>query len=100
MFSSNLRGKRYRFQSKRLPKDHGTCDPRERPNKAISISRTIRSPMLMLDTLIHEALHGCLWDLDEAAITETAECIARVLIKAGVAVDVDKVQRRLKQENQ
>ena len=32
-----------------------------------------------LEWFIHEALHACLWDLDETAIHETARDLARFL---------------------
>jgi len=35
--------------------------------------------MGLLDLVIHESLHACLWDLDEEAVTETAWDIARLL---------------------
>jgi len=36
------------------------------------------------DILIHEALHACLPDVDEAVITQTATDIARLLAFSGV----------------
>lgn len=36
-----------------------------------------------LDTEIHEALHACLWDLDEHAVNESASDIARFLWRLG-----------------
>jgi len=36
-----------------------------------------------LEVLIHEALHAANWDLDEAAVQETAEDIAKILWKLG-----------------
>ena len=34
-----------------------------------------------LNTILHEALHGCLWDLSEEAIDETAASLAGLLWK-------------------
>ena len=36
-----------------------------------------------LDTIIHECLHACQWDLSEEAIDETACSVARVLWRLG-----------------
>ena len=36
-----------------------------------------------LDTIIHESLHACLWDLDEEAISESAADVARLLWRLG-----------------
>ena len=39
--------------------------------------------LMLLDTLIHESLHACAWDLDEEAVGETATDIARLLWRLG-----------------
>lgn len=51
----------------------GTCD---------KITRTIRiSPRtpIKFETLVHEILHACLWDLSEQAVLETEEAICKGL---------------------
>lgn len=51
-------------------------------------SRTIRialgySEDRTLDSVIHEVLHAALWDLDEEAVSETANSISQALWKLG-----------------
>jgi len=51
-------------------------------------SRTIRIALgypedRTLDSVIHEVLHAALWDLDEEAVSETANSIAQALWKLG-----------------
>lgn len=36
-----------------------------------------------LDTIIHESLHACLWDLGEESVQESAEDIARIIWRLG-----------------
>jgi len=36
-----------------------------------------------LDTIIHELLHACHWDMSEEAVEETATCVARALWRLG-----------------
>lgn len=98
MIHATLRGRRYRLVSKRLPrKVGGYCEPPTRPNKAIAVCSTIRSPEVLLENIVHEVLHGALWDLDEVAIRETGECIARILMRLGVHLDVARVHQILKE---
>jgi hypothetical protein len=87
-----VRGKRYRLVSKRLPASTGGyCEPPDKAGKQIAVCSSVRSPNVLLENLIHELLHASHWDLDESAIRETGECIARALIRAGVQVDVKKI---------
>ncbi len=50
----------------------------------------------LLEVLIHEALHGCFWDMDENSIAETGDSIARFLKKLGVTCDPAKVLKAIK----
>ena len=61
----------------------GLCDP---ATKTITVRSTLRGE-LELDTLIHEMLHACHWDLDESAIEETATDIARALWRIGYRLE-------------
>ena len=57
----------------------GLCD-------ANTLTITVRPSLTgerELEVMIHEMLHACHWDLDEQAITETSEDLARVLFRLG-----------------
>ncbi len=43
--------------------------------------------MHILHTIIHEVLHGAIWDFDESAIGEISEDIANFLIRCGISVE-------------
>ena len=80
MMRIRLRDKYFRLSFDRLPKTHdGLCDMATR---TIKVRKSLRGER-QLDVIIHELLHGCHWDLDEAAIEETAEDLARVLWRLG-----------------
>ena len=75
-----LRDKYFRLDFERLPPDaDGLCDFHGR---YIKVRKSLRGER-QLEVIIHELLHGCHWDLDEQAITETAEDLARVLYRLG-----------------
>ncbi len=57
---------------------HGVCDRPDIVGKKITISKSIKGDKLV-DTVIHELLHACLWDLDEEKVAEAATSITRVL---------------------
>lgn len=59
-----------------------SCDPPDRTRRTICICDGL-TPERELDVLIHEMLHAAYWDLDEAAIAETATDIAKALIALG-----------------
>ena len=75
-----LRNLYFSLDFERLPPDaDGLCDFHGR---SIKIRKSLRGER-QLEVIIHELLHGCHWDLDEQAITETAEDLARVLYRLG-----------------
>jgi hypothetical protein len=56
------------------------CDGPTERNKRIQVLRTLKGVDL-LEVLIHEGLHACLWDLDEEAVGEIAVDLARMIFK-------------------
>ena len=67
-------------------KADGECDPPTNPRKAILIAPKLPEADL-LETAIHESIHGCLWDLDEQAVSDTARDIAALLRRMGFRLD-------------
>lgn len=81
--SAVFRGRRWRLSwAPNLGGDYGRCDAPHAKGKTIYI-RLGQGQEDELDTLIHEALHACAWDLDEQAITDAASDIARFLRRCG-----------------
>ena len=88
--TATFRGKRYRIIW-RIPKRHkeegkqdslGVCESRDSKSPCLCIQNG-QNELENLATHIHEALHASLWDLDEAAIQETADDLARFLWRCG-----------------
>jgi hypothetical protein len=84
-----IRGTRYeiRFYNRLKNADgvelRGQCEPPTGPPpRLIQIVRD-QSELMLLDTLIHEILHAAFWDMDEAAVAETATDMARILNALG-----------------
>lgn len=95
MFHVVIRGKRYKIVAKRLPIGiGGQCDSPATKGREIRIRKRLGIEML-LENLIHETLHAAAWDLDEEAVVETAEAIAKVLLRAGISIDPAETYRRL-----
>jgi len=71
------------FTAKGLPENtRGLCDPPTAKNKTIRIEPG-QTPLLELDTIIHELIHAGLWDLDEEAVEELATDITVILDRLG-----------------
>ena len=75
-----IRGRYFTMTFERLPATHdGSCNYEGRK---IKIRKTLRGER-QLEVVIHELLHAAHWDLDESAVEETAEDLARVLYRLG-----------------
>ncbi len=78
-----LRGKRFAFKkSGNLKKLYGYCTSPLDTNRAIIIDKNLKGQQ-ELDTIIHEMLHACFWDVGEDAIGEAASDIAKALWRMG-----------------
>jgi hypothetical protein len=60
----------------------GMCDAPTAAGKRIRILERLKGQD-RLETIIHELLHACYWDMDEEAIHHPAADIARVLWRLG-----------------
>ena len=63
----------------------GECDPPTARHPRITIRRSLK-PRAMLMVTVHELLHASFPHLSEAAVTESADEIARVLYRLGARV--------------
>lgn len=64
----------------------GKCDDPSTPNKAIRVLQSLRGEVL-LDTLIHEAMHAINWQTDEDIVHEAATDLARLLYRVGFRME-------------
>jgi len=81
-----INGRRYEVKyTDSIPDDEcgllaGLCDPPQATGKTIHIRNGL--PLdLLIDTLIHEAMHGALWELSEDFVEVFATDLSQLLIK-------------------
>jgi len=77
-----FRGTRWRLGRVKQRGELGGCEGPHVPGREIDIPADGDTEN-ELSTIIHEALHACLWDIDEEAIDTTADDIARLLWRLG-----------------
>lgn len=63
----------------------GQCN---RDTRTIQVRQSAKG-LAELDTYVHEFLHACFWDLDEEAVTESADAISRFLWRKGYRRDAE-----------
>jgi hypothetical protein len=72
----------------------GDCESPRLPNRTPIIRiRKGMTPDRMLEVVLHEMLHGCLWDMDEKTIDQTAKSLRQSLYKMGFRI-VKKPQHK------
>jgi len=76
-----LRGKKFKvvFKAPTSKNNMATCDY---ANGELRVSPSVKG-VDKLDCLIHESMHGCLPDLVDDAVNESATSIAKMLWKLG-----------------
>ena len=74
----------------------GQIDPPTYARKQLKISTRIKSDKEILEVFLHECLHGCFWDIDEAAIELAAYDIAKALYGLGVRLDIEAFNKKIK----
>lgn len=79
-----LRGKRWTLSFVSLVRERciGKCDPPGSQRKRIRVEKKLEGEQ-RLEILIHEMLHACYWDMDEAAVEESSRDIAKILWELG-----------------
>lgn len=79
----SFRGKRWRIERKGIKGRWGECENPEIKDKRLIIPKAKHGPKILLEVAIHEALHACMWDLNEEPIFDSARDIAKFLWKLG-----------------
>jgi hypothetical protein len=80
----SLRGKRYKIQKTGKISSNlwAYCTDPKFTNRLIKIHKILEN-YEELETLIHEMLHACFWDLDEEVISEVGRDLSKALWKMG-----------------
>jgi hypothetical protein len=77
-----FRNNRYKVEVKRLRDRRGQCDAPTTQGKSILINPG-QSGEKLLATLLDEAIHACLFEIDNDVVDEISDDIARFLWRAG-----------------
>ena len=82
MNSHTFRGRRYRikFHNRFDPDAMGLCEHPNSLNKTIHIRPNL-SDQDYLETVLDEAIHACLWELDNDIVDQMSTDIARFLVR-------------------
>jgi hypothetical protein len=80
----NIRGKRYRFQRTGIVGNDcwGYCTDPSEGNRLIKVHNQLKNEK-ELEFIIHEMVHACFWDLDEAVVKEVGKDLSKALWKMG-----------------
>ena len=73
----SIRGRRWRLRWCTRLLNKGDCNIE---TGTIRIRRGLE-PDDELETMIHEAIHACHWDLSEEAVEETATDVAKIVVR-------------------
>jgi hypothetical protein len=74
----DIRGVNYTIRKAKI-KDRGLCTSPKSKSPEIKINNKLKDSEL-LEVLIHEILHACLWDLDETAVDETSVLVTKIIL--------------------
>ncbi len=77
-----FRNNRYNIEVKNLKDHFGRCDAPDTKQKKILINPN-QSGEKLLATLLDEAIHACMFDIDNDVVDEISDDIARFLWRAG-----------------
>jgi hypothetical protein len=90
-----INGKRWRLVYESMPGLNGKIDPPSWRRKLLRIHPKVRKdPQLLLETLLHEALHGLCWGFDEDWVDRSACDLARLLWGEGFRLDLEQAVPR------
>jgi hypothetical protein len=80
-----LKWRRPRRSKEEIVKDLVTLGKTDPNVDTVTIS-PYEVPVVTLETVIHEGLHACVFDLDEECVNETTMDIVRLLLRMGMSI--------------
>jgi hypothetical protein len=95
--SITIRGKRYRFEVRKLRRVRGLCDHPETKNKTVYIDSRERGKRL-LATIIDELIHCAIWEIQNDIVDEISDDMADVLWRCGLRF-TDEAEEQKAKEN-
>ena len=87
---ARLRGKYWNLIRSRNIEARGDIDSPAVPGKKIRVSTKVKDETEeLLEVVIHECLHGMIWDLSEETVQESAVDLAKILYKLGARIHLE-----------
>lgn len=84
---TRLRGKYWNLARVRNLEARGDIDSPSSAAKRIRISGEVEDGTEeLLEVIIHECLHGLVWDLSEETVQESSQDLAKILYKLGARI--------------
>tara|TARA_Y100000310_G_C20364232_1_gene660417 strand:+ start:201 stop:470 length:270 start_codon:yes stop_codon:yes gene_type:complete len=85
-----LRGKYWELVRARNLEARGDIDSAKIAGKRIRVSAKVPDDTEeLLEVVIHECLHGLIWDLSEEAVQESAVDLSKILYKLGARIHLE-----------
>ena len=87
---AHLRGRYWRGLRAKNLEARGDIDRPDIVGKRIRVSTGVKdNTEELLEVVIHECLHGLVWDLSEETVRESAVDLAKVLYKLGARIELE-----------
>ena len=84
---ARLRGKYWHIIRAKNLEARGDIDSATTKDKRIRVNTKVKNDTEeLLEVVIHECLHGLIWDLSEETVQESAVDLAKVLYKLGARI--------------
>lgn len=95
--TATIRGRKYKLKWCAVDKGEalGAIDWPSAAGKRLRIDPN-QTPFELLGTVIHEVLHGAIWDLDEAAVCDTEMAILSLLHRMGMKISFSGHEPKIK----
>jgi hypothetical protein len=86
---ARLRGKYWDLTRTRNLEARGDIDSPSGKGKRIRVNSKVENKTEeLLEVIIHECLHGLIWDLSEETVHESAQDLAKILYRLGARISL------------
>ena len=87
---ARLRGRYWNLVRARNLEARGDIDSSSTAGKKIRVNTKVENETEeLLEVIIHECLHGMVWDLSEETVQESAVDLAKILYKLGARIHLE-----------
>ncbi len=87
---ARLRGRYWQLVRAKNLEARGDIDSPTVTNKRIRVNTKVKdNTEELLEVVIHECIHGLIWDLSEETVQESAVDLAKILYKLGARIHLE-----------